>query len=332
MWRIMEIHKTVRAHRFPNCSTLAREIEVTTKTIQRDISFMRDQLGLPLEYHQVKHGYFYAGEVHDFPLLHLSRSDLIALFLARHAIEPLRGTRLEKMLAESFAKIAEACPGEVSIEWEALDECFTVKAAGVLPANVTLFGDLLDAVRGRREVRFNYHKLTASKPESRTVHPYHVGQIEQGWYLVAYDPARDGMRTFAMQRMSDLQLLKVKFTRDPEFNARDHLGGGFGVWSYNDKSRRPHEVKIRFEGYAARVIAERVWHPTQQITTLREDGSAIEFAATLHGLEEITRWVLSWGGKARVLEPAELKERVRKEVATMLGKYETRGLATDSVG
>ncbi len=182
---------------------------------------------------------------------------------------------------------------------------------------MTLFGDLLDAVRARREVRFDYHKLTGSKPESRTVHPYHVGQIEHGWYVVAYDPARKGMRTFALQRIGNLQVLKVRFTRDPGFNARDHLGGGFGVWSYNEKPRHPHEVRVRFEGYAARVIGERMWHPTQQIVPLRKDGSAIEFRAVLYGLEEITRWVLSWGGKAKVLEPPELKERVRGELAAM---------------
>ena len=317
MWRVLEIHKIIRTGKFPNCSTLAQEIEVTPKTIQRDISFMRDQLGLPLEYDPLKHGYHYTQEVHEFPMLHLSRNDLVALFLARHALEPLRGTRLERMLTESFSKIADACPGEISIEWHELDEAFSVKASGVLPADVTLFGDLLDAVRACREVSFDYHKLTGSKPEQRTVCPYHVGQIEHGWYLLAYDPARKAVRTFALQRITNLSLLKTKFVRDPRFNARDHLGGGFGVWSYAGEDKRTHEVHIRFEGYAARVVAERLWHSTQAIRKLKPDGSVIEFQADLSGLEEITRWVLSWGSKARVLGPPELRQRVREELAGM---------------
>ena len=92
MWRVFEIHRLVRSGRFPNCSTLAQEIEVTAKTIQRDISFMRDQLGMPLEYDAIRHGYHYTQEVSEFPLLQLSRNDLVALFLARHALDPLRGT------------------------------------------------------------------------------------------------------------------------------------------------------------------------------------------------------------------------------------------------
>ena len=93
LWRVMEVHKLVRAGGFPNCSSMAKEIEVTAKTIQRDVNFMRDQLGLPLEYDSIKRGYGYTREVHEFPMLHLSRNDLVALFLARHALEPLRGTR-----------------------------------------------------------------------------------------------------------------------------------------------------------------------------------------------------------------------------------------------
>ena len=320
MWRVLEIHKIIRAGRHPNCSTLAKEIEVTPKTIQRDISFMRDQLGLPLEYHPIKHGYFYTQEVHEFPMLQLSRNDLVALFLARHALEPLRGTRLERMLAESFSQITEAFPGDVSIEWRELDEAFFVKAAGVLPADVALFADLLDAIRGTREVSFDYHKLTSNKPEYRSVRPHHIGQIEHGWYLIAFDPARKAMRTFALQRISHLDIHKTKFTRQPGFNARDHLGGGFGVWSYEGDSKNPHEVLIRFEGYAARIVAERQWHPTQAIRKIKPDGSVIEFQADLAGLEEITRWVLSWGSKARVIGPPELKKRVKEELTKMVAQ------------
>lgn len=318
LWRVMEIHKIIRTGSYPNCTTLAHEIEVTPKTIQRDVSFMRDQLGLPLEYDSIKHGYYYTQAVHEFPMLHLSRNDLVALFLASHALEPLRGTRLEKMLSESFSKIAEACPGEVSIQWTELDEAFSVKASGVLATDVTLFGDLLDAVIAKREVSFDYHKLTGTKPERRKVQPYHVGQIEHGWYLLAYDPDRKGMRTFALQRLTQLQVLKSKFTRDPHFNARDHLGGGFGVWNYDEYGDKKHEVYIRFEGYAARVVGERLWHSSQEIKPLNKDGSVIEFSVTLDGLEEITRWILSWGSKAQVLGPPALKNRIKAELAMMM--------------
>lgn len=61
-----------------------------------------------------------------------------------------------------------------------------------------------------------------------------------------------------------------------------------------------------------------MWHPTQAIRKLKPDGSVIEFQATRSGLEEITGWVLSWGSKAKVLAPPELKNRVRGELEAMM--------------
>ena len=106
IWRVMEIHKIIRGGRFPNCRTLAAKIEVTPKTIQRDISFMRDQLGLPLEYHAIKHGFFYSQEVHEFPMLQLSRNDLVALFLARHALFRLTTLPSVHQLLPFFGRLA----------------------------------------------------------------------------------------------------------------------------------------------------------------------------------------------------------------------------------
>ncbi len=314
----MEIHHILRRGSFPNCTTLSKSIEVTPKTIQRDLSFMRDQLGLPLAYDPIQHGFYYTLAVHDFPLLHLSRHDLVALFLARHALAPLRGTRLEQMLGESFRKIAEACPGEVSLQWEELETAFSVKAVGVLASGVSLLSKLLDAVMNRSTASFLYHKLGSTEPERRQVYPYHLGQIEQGWYLLAFDPQRQAIRTFALQRISQLRLLKTQFIRPVDFNAAAYLGGGFGVWNYPNHSAQGYQVCIRFHGWAARVVAERQWHASQQVVPLDPAGHTIEFRATLSGLEEITRWVLSYGGQAHVLAPAQLQQRVRAEAAKML--------------
>jgi predicted DNA-binding transcriptional regulator YafY len=67
-------------------------------------------------------------------------------------------------------------------------------------------------------------------------------------------------------------------------------------------------------------VAERQWHPTQAIRKIKADGSIIEFQAELAGLEEITRWVLSWGSKARVIGPPELKKRVKEELTKMVAQ------------
>jgi len=81
----------------------------------------------------------------------------------------------------------------------------------------------------------------------------------------------------------------------------------------------PFHFRFQVEGYAARVVGERMWHASQEIVPLKPDGSVIEFRARLSGLEEITRWVLSWSSKAQVLGPPALRKRVRDELRAMVG-------------
>lgn len=127
MHRIYQIHATIRSGSLPNCSTLAQSLEVDRKTIQRDISFMRDALGLPLTYCDDLHGYRYDGDVSDFPVFQVSSEELATLFFTRGALQGIRGTRLADELSGAFAKITRGLLGHVDITWQDLDEAFSRK-------------------------------------------------------------------------------------------------------------------------------------------------------------------------------------------------------------
>lgn len=320
-WRIGRLVARIREGGWPCTEVLAAGLEVSRETVQRDLRLMRER-GMPLAYDARRHGYHFTGAVEGGGALQLTEGELLALFLAGKALDPLLGTRLHKTLAETLGKIAKACPEGVSVRWEDLDGAFSVKAAGVVAADVATFGKLVNAVIGRREVAFDYESLKRRGKERRRVLPYHVGQFSNGWYLFGKDLGRRGeMRQFALQRMGGLKVLRTQFQREAGFDVREFLSSGFGVWSYPAGTER-HGVRIRFTGWAARVVAERQWHPTQRIHKTQEDGSEVEFCAELAGLEEITRWVLSHGRHARVLGPPELKRRVQGELKEMIANAE----------
>jgi proteasome accessory factor B len=96
--RMMRIHQAIATGEYPNATTLAAEIEVTTKTIHRDIEFMRDRLQLPIEYDGRKYGYHYTEEVSAFPTLQITEGELVALLVAEKALQQYRGTNFEKPL------------------------------------------------------------------------------------------------------------------------------------------------------------------------------------------------------------------------------------------
>ena len=144
--RFFKIHDEIRRGKYPNCKNLADKLEVTQKTIQRDITYMQNELKLPLVYEASRHGYYYHKPVQDFPLFKATSEDVVALFLARKALEPLRGTPLEAELRQSFRQLASSLQGHVTFRWSDLDQAVSVKEPGAMVADVRQFEKLADAV------------------------------------------------------------------------------------------------------------------------------------------------------------------------------------------
>jgi predicted DNA-binding transcriptional regulator YafY len=99
---------------------------------------------------------------------------------------------------------------------------------------------------------------------------------------------------------------------------RAHNVVGLGISGVDEGAVEDVTGGVNAGAFHARVVTERLWHSNQAIRKLKPDGSVIEFQADLSGFEEITRWVLSWGSKAKVLGPPELKKQVREELEKMV--------------
>jgi predicted DNA-binding transcriptional regulator YafY len=319
--RVLRIHEMVLRGNYPNCSKIAQELEVNRKTIQRDLNFMREELGLPLEYSEGSHGYHYTGPVADFPILQTTADDLVGLILARNALGAMKGSALEASLRAGFQKLLAGMSDRITIPWSEVDQAFSVKSAGMTERDAFLFERLAKAVLECRELHFEYRKLADEKPAKRRLQPYHLAEIDGGWYLIGHDLDRGARRTFAVQRMRAVQLTNKRFLRSRDFRLEDHFAGSFGVWAGEDRGAAKHRVKIRFRGFAARVVAERRWHPSQEIAWVEPDGSVIDLSLTLSALEDILRWILGFGAQAEALEPAELRERISEELRKAAARY-----------
>jgi len=101
------------------------------------------------------------------------------------------------------------------------------------------------------------------------------------------------------------------FSKPDDFSLADHLMGAFGVFCGEGEFR----VRIEFDPFAAQLVRERNWHSSQALRDL--PGDCLELDLQLDSLEEIERWVLSWGSHARVLAPTALKKRVQAAVKDM---------------
>ncbi len=132
------------------------------------------------------------------------------------------------------------------------------------------------------------------------------------------DLDREQLRTFALPRMRNARPTSTRFRRPADFSITKVLSGSFGVFEGGKK----HRIRLQFDAFAGRLVSERTWHESQRIKPARDGSMTMQLE--LGGLEEIQRWILSWGSHVRVLEPQELAERVATEAQAVAQLYGNR--------
>jgi len=174
----MRMHERLKSGRFPNCRKLAEELEVSAKTVQRDIDFMRYRLGLPIEYDQLHFGFYYREPVANFPTIEISQGELVALYIGQKALAQYKGTSFEKPLATALQKISNSLPERISLSWSELDKAISFRSFGPAVVEIETFEQVSEAVVKSREIEFDYKKLGSKMAERRRVQPFHLGLID----------------------------------------------------------------------------------------------------------------------------------------------------------
>ena len=96
--RMRRIHEWIGRGKYPNAETMALELEVSARTVKRDIEFMRDRYGLPIAYDEKRYGYYYTKKVDQFPVAAMTEAEMFALLVADKAIAQYHGTPFQKPL------------------------------------------------------------------------------------------------------------------------------------------------------------------------------------------------------------------------------------------
>jgi len=302
---MLQIHNAIHAGKFPNATTLARDLEVCVRSIGRDIEFMRDRMELPIFYDEMLHGFYYDGEVTAFPSFTISEGELFALAVAEKALQQYRGTSFERPLMSALRKLSESLPDAVSLNLSEWNDSISFKTSAEAILDLETFNKLAQATSRREQLRINYRKPGQKQPESRVVDPYHLANVNGEWFMFAFDHLRKAIRTFVPARIVGIEKTGRTFAKNSHFSIRAELRNSFGVHS----GKGEFKVALRFTEAVADYIREKKWHPSQKIRTLAS--GEIEMQMTLSSLVEVERWILQWGGNARVLQPADLAKNVR---------------------
>ena len=308
----MRIHEAIQSKKFPNNTTLAQAIEVSTKSIQRDIAFMRDRMSFPIEYDPHEGGYHYTKEVGSFPSFSVTEGELLAVLVAEKAMQQYRGTNLEKPLLSAFKKMAAMLPETISLHVADWEQTISFRSSAEPISNHEVFEQLARAAAEGRELKLQYRKPGAKSSECRIVDPYHLANVNGDWFLFAHCHLRRDIRTFVPARIQSAESTGKQFKRRKNFSIENALRDSFGVHS----GKADYKVVIRFNETVADYIREKKWHASQKLKNL--PNGRVELTLRLSSLIEVQRWILSWAGNAEVIAPKELRKAVREAGARIV--------------
>lgn len=312
--RLIFIDREISTGKYPNCGQLAKDYEVSHKTMQRDLDYMRYQLDAPLEYSAKHRGYHYTEKNYKLPAISIKESDLFSIYLAEKLLLQYEGTPIHESLCSVFRKIEDSLPDKISLDSVDDHSRFTVFPPSNTIIKPGIWETVASAIRLSRKIEVHY-QTPGSDPSLRKLDPYHGVRFEGDWYVVAFCHLRQEIRTFSLARMLSVKMLQDTFEIPASFNFHNLTGSHFGVhWSDDE-----FEVKIKFNKAVAGYLKERKWHPSQTIEE-NSDGSVI-LSLTVNHLLELKRWILSWGDMAEVLEPKIFVQDIEKTIDEMRCLY-----------
>lgn len=315
-YRLLQIDEEIRSGKFPNATSLSKKIEVSSRTIQRDIEYMRDMYNAPIEFDAYKNGYYYTEENFYIKSVPLSEGELFSVALFDQLLEQYRNTPLENDLRSVFKKIEMSLPNKITLDSSFLQNQTTFIPDQMGTINPENFSKVFSALKNRHVLDFEYRPLQKTTWMTRRINPLHAVCQKGNWYVMGFCHDKKDIRVFNFSRMQNVTESQEEFDIPEDFNPDKYFDKEIGIWL---SATKKYTVELLISAEIGTFALERSWNKNQKIEQ-REDGSVwVSFETTQ--LPEVKRWVLGQGKTVKVLGPDELIEQVKEEVAAVLGMY-----------
>ncbi len=304
----------IRQGRYPNAGNLVQEFGISEKTAHRAIDFMANMLSAPLAYHPSRKGYYYEDNSFALPAFQVSQEELLAILVAKNLLAGSAGGAISREISR-FGRKLFASTSAIGLSEPFIDQAFSAVWHGYSPGQAQTFQVLVTALLAHQAVSFRYRSPLGELPTHRIVHPHHLQHYMGSWVLLAWCTLRRQWRRFYIARMDEAAGTGEPFAPQPPAVWRYLLHDAFGIF----QGEETFPVVLRFSPERARWLREQVWHPGQEMREA-DDGSLV-LALPVADLREIKLKVMQFGAGVEVLEPAALRDEIRREVAAMVNLY-----------
>ncbi|HEX4466411.1 MAG TPA: WYL domain-containing protein [Solirubrobacteraceae bacterium] len=161
------------------------------------------------------------------------------------------------------------------------------------------------AIVRRQMIELEYYKENEDEITTRRVEPYALTNGREGWYVASFDPQRDGVRHFRLDRIKGVEVTDEKFEPRPEVDPAAEVEG----WLRTGEVPASRSARVWISPDRARWAKE-----SRRVVEEWSDGSVV-VELSFAGVDWLVREILKEAGDAAVLEPEDAREAVRVAVA-----------------
>ena len=316
--RILSIHRRLKMARYPvPVRQLMEELDCSRATLYRDIAFLRDALGAPLD-SEGESGFRYdekEAERFELPGLWLNSDELHALLATHQLLDRTGSGVLSSALAPLKNRIDTLLAQQAGGKRWPIER---VRVIGSYTRNrdEIAFRLVASAVLERKRVSFDYLARSTNEKTHRTVSPQRLTHYRDNWYIDAWDHEREALRSFSVDRIQHAHVHDEAARDLPDAELDQHLASSYGIFSGTPKGT----ATIIFSAKAARWVADEHWH-SKQVGRFLPDGR-YELKIPYSNAKELLMDVLRYGADAQIAEPESLRQQARTLLQLALSAYE----------
>jgi len=315
--RMFVIDRQIRKGGHPIQSDLAEICGVSQKTIQRDLQYLQWSLGAPLAYDSSKKGWHYEDKTFFLPSQVASKHELQALLVLGESISQYEGTPFGESMHEAFEMMMSLVKSEDAPKLKRLTRKIHFAALPTTPIAPDIWKAVFASLQHEQRLELDYRKGGQEPAVRRRFDPYGLIVRNRDWFLYGYCHLRKHCLTLALPFITLTTLLDENFDIPEGFALEKYVRSGFQALQAD--GRPGQKVVLRFVPEFDGVVAARPLAHDQEVK--REPDGHIRVTFEASALFQVEREILSWGDAVEVLEPPELRDRLRKVTAVLASRY-----------
>lgn len=311
--RLFYIDTKVRERGGVTLRDVAERFEVSTRQVRRDLDYLTDRLGAPLEWNPASRRYEYRESWNGLDFA--DEKALLFYVFVRAAAGTLAYVPLVKDAA--LGRLLELVPPQLRSAAEAI----RYELPAYEPADIEKLGLLLRALAEGRCVDASYRDA-GGKASARRLEVLRLVNYGGNWYCVSFDHASSALRTFRLSRFAEISLSRDKAgTTVPAEELDRFLGASYGMF----KGAADKTAVMRFRRRALPIVRSEVWHPEQRREEGRDGGGDyLELSVPVSSWSEILGRLLRFGADAEAVAPEEFRGLWTEEIRRMAAILEER--------